>query len=88
VSQKGSGEAARLFGSRLAENGHVQRLPQAAREALGTTKAIEFLFAALRLRTTAAKGYKKSENAIAVIWKVLLVAGMRFRRLKAPELTS
>ena len=40
----------------------------------------------LRLRTDAAKRFKKVENAQAVIWKMLLVAEKRFRRLKAPEL--
>ena len=43
-------------------------------------------FAALRLRTDAAKRFKKVENAQALIWKMLLVAEKRFRRLKAPEL--
>ena len=44
------------------------------------------LFAALRLRTDAAKRYKRVDRAIAVIWKMLMVAEGRFRRLKAPEL--
>ena len=35
---------------------------------------------------TSAKRFKKVENAQAVIWKMLLVAEQRFRRLKAPEL--
>ena len=43
-------------------------------------------FAALRLRTDAAKRYKRVDRAIAVIWKMLMVAEGRFRRLKAPEL--
>ena len=43
-------------------------------------------FAALRLRTDAAKRYKRVDRAIAVIWKMLMVAEQRFRRLKAPEL--
>ena len=42
--------------------------------------------AALRLRTDAAKRYKRVDRAIAVIWKMLMVAEQRFRRLKAPEL--
>ena len=46
---------------------------------------IESPFAALRLRTDAAKRYKKIENATAVIWKMLLLAEQRFRRLDAPE---
>ena len=49
------------------------------REALGAG-------AALRLRTDAAKRYKRVDRAIAVIWKMLMVAEQRFRRLKAPEL--
>ena len=53
---------------------------------LHTTNPVEFPFAALRLRTDAAKRFKKVENAQAVIWKMRLVAEQRFRRLKAPEL--
>ena len=34
----------------------------------------------------AAKRYKRVDRAIAVIWKMLMVAEQRFRRLKAPEL--
>ena len=51
-----------------------------------TTNPVESPFAALRLRTDAAKRFKKVENAQALIWKMLLVAEKRFRRLKAPEL--
>ena len=40
----------------------------------------------MRLRTAAAKRYKKVENATAVIWKTLLIAERTFRRLDAPEL--
>ena len=47
---------------------------------------VESPFAALRLRTDAAKRFKRVDRAIAVIWKMLLVAESRFRRLKAPEL--
>ena len=53
---------------------------------LRTTNPVESPFAALRLRTDAAKRYKKVDRAIAVIWKMLMVAEQRFRRLKAPEL--
>lgn len=51
-----------------------------------TSNPIESPFAALRLRTDAAKRYKKVENASAVIWKMLMVVQKKFRRLKAPEL--
>ena len=53
---------------------------------LRTTNPVESPFSALRLRTDAARRFKKVENAQAVIWKMLLVAERRFRRLKAPEL--
>ena len=53
---------------------------------LRTTNPVESPFAALRLRTDAAKRYKRVDRAIAVIWKMLMVAEGRFRRLKAPEL--
>ena len=48
---------------------------------------MESPFAALRLRTDAAKRYKRVERAIPVIWKMLMVAEGRFRRCcRAPEL--
>jgi putative transposase len=52
---------------------------------LRTTNVVESPFAALRLRTDAAKRYRKVENASAVIWKMLMLAEQRFRRLDAPE---
>lgn len=51
-----------------------------------TTNPIESPFASLRLRTDAAKRYKRVDRAVPVIWKMLLVAEQRFRRLKCPEL--
>jgi len=53
---------------------------------LRTTNVVESPFATLRLRTDAAKRFKRVDRAIAVIWKMLMVAESRFRRLKAPEL--
>jgi len=61
------------------------RFPKEHWKHLRTTNVVESPFAALRLRTDAAKRYKKVENATAVIWKMLLVAEQRFRRLDAPE---
>jgi putative transposase len=52
---------------------------------LRTTNSVESPFAGLRLRTDAAKRYKKVDNATAVIWKMLLLSEKRFRRLDAPE---
>ena len=53
---------------------------------LRTTNVIESPFATVRLRTTAAKRFKKVENATALIWKILQVAESTFRRLKGAEL--
>ena len=53
---------------------------------LRTTNPVESPFSALRLRTDAARRFKKVANARAVIWKMLLVAEKRFRRLKTPHL--
>lgn len=53
---------------------------------LRTTNVVESPFAAVRLRTTAAKRYKRVESGTALIWKLLRVAEGTFRRLNAPEL--
>jgi putative transposase len=53
---------------------------------LRTTNIVESPFATVRLRTTAAKRFKKVENATALIWKILQVAESTFRRLKGAEL--
>ena len=62
------------------------RFPKEHWQHLRTTNPIESPFAALRLRTVAAKRFKGVENATAVIWKLLLIGERRFRRLNAPEL--
>ena len=53
---------------------------------LRTSNVVESPFATVRLRTTAAKRFKKVDNATAVIWKILQVAESTFRRLKGAEL--
>lgn len=53
---------------------------------LRTTNVVESPFAAARLRTGAAKRFKKVESATAIIWKPLQVAEQTFRRLNALEL--
>jgi transposase-like protein len=53
---------------------------------LRTTNVVESPFATVRLRTTAAKRFKKVENATALIWRLLQVAESTFRRLKGAEL--
>jgi transposase-like protein len=61
------------------------RFPHEHWRHLRTINVVESPFAGLRLRTDAAKRYKKVENATAVIWKMLLLAEQRFQRLDAPE---
>ena len=53
---------------------------------LRTSNVVESPFATVRLRTTAAKRFKRVENATALIWKMLQVAESTFRRLKGAEL--
>jgi putative transposase len=55
---------------------------------LRTSNPVESPFAAVRLRTAAAKRFKKVENATAVIWKTLLIAEKTFRRLDSSELLA
>jgi transposase-like protein len=59
--------------------------PEGHSKHLRTTNVIESPFAAVRLRTDAAKRFKKVANATAVIWRMLMAAERRFRRLDAPE---
>ena len=53
---------------------------------LRTTNVVESPFASVRLRTTAAKRFKRVDNATALIWRLLIVAEKRFRKLYAPHL--
>ena len=55
---------------------------------LRTTNVVESPFAVVRLRTTAAKRYKKVANATAVIWKTLMIAEKGLRKLNASELLA
>ena len=48
---------------------------------LRTTNIVESPFSSVRLRTNAAKRFKKVQNATAMIWKLLLVAEKSFRKL-------
>ena len=49
---------------------------------LRTSNVVESPFSSVRLRTDAAKRFKKVQNATAMIWKLLQVAEKRFRTLK------
>ena len=60
--------------------------PAAHWKHLRTTNVVESPFASVRLRTSAAKRFKRVESATALIWKLLTVAEKRFRKLNAPHL--
>jgi len=53
-----------------------------------TTNVVESPFSSVRLRTNAAKRFKKVQNATAMIWKLLQVAEKNFRTLKGYWLLS
>jgi transposase-like protein len=53
---------------------------------LRTSNVVESPFQVVRLRTNAAKRFKRAENASAIIWKLLMVAEKTFRRLDRPHL--
>jgi len=61
------------------------RFPESHWKHLRTTNVVESPFASVRLRTGAAKRYKRVEHATALIWKLLTVAEKRFRKLDAPH---
>jgi putative transposase len=52
---------------------------------LRTSNAVESPFAMVRLRTSAAKRFRRVERATAMIWKVLCVGERAFKRLNAPR---
>jgi transposase-like protein len=62
--------------------------PTAHWKHLRTTNVVESPFATVRLRTSAAKRFKRVENATALIWKMLRVVEQHFSRLDAPPLCA
>jgi putative transposase len=54
-------------------------LPKEHWRALRTSNIVESPFQVVRLRTGAARRYKKVQNATAVIWKLLMIAESNFR---------
>jgi len=62
--------------------------PQEHWKHLRTTNVIESPFAAVRLRTSAAKRFRRIDNATTLIWKTLLVVEQHFRKLNAPQLCT
>jgi transposase-like protein len=61
------------------------RFPESHWQHIRTTNVVESPFASVRLRTSAAKRFKRVEHATALIWKLLCVAEKRFRKLRAPH---
>ena len=53
---------------------------------LRTSNPVESPFSAVRLRTEAARRYKKTQTATALIWKTLMIVQKHFRKLNAPDL--
>ncbi len=84
--EKGLLQAARVLDRDWEDLIAFYSFPKEHWQHIRTTNVIESPFAALRLRTDAAKRFKKIENARTVIWKMLLIAERKFRRLNAPEL--
>lgn len=84
--ERGFGDAADLIDKDWDRMVTFYEFPKEHWRHLRTTNPIESPFAALRLRTDAARRYKKVENATTVIWKMLMIAERRFRRLRSPEL--
>lgn len=55
---------------------------------LRTSNVVESPFSRVRLRTTASRRFKSRVNATCLIWKTMMIAEMRFRKLDAPELVA
>lgn len=64
------------------------RFPAAHWKHIRTTNIVESPFAAVRLRTGAAKRFKRVENATALIWKMLQDASCGARELPQAERTA
>jgi putative transposase len=85
-ARKNLPEAARVLDEDWGRMVSFFSFPKPHWQHLRTSNVVESPFAALRLRTDAAKRFKKVETATAAIFKLLLVAEKNFRRLNAPEL--
>jgi len=86
--KRGYRQAAETLGRDWERMVTFYQFPQEHWVHLRTVNVVESPFAALRLRTDAAKRFKRSDRATAVIWKMLMVAERRFRRLNAPHLLA
>lgn len=55
---------------------------------LRTSNVVESPFSRVRLRTAASRRFKSQINATCLIWKTMMIAEMRFRKLNAPHLVE
>ena len=76
--QRGYTEAAQCLEQDWDRLTTFYQFPQPHWQHLRTTNPVESPFAAVRLRTDAAKRFKKVAHATAVIWKMLIVAQQTF----------
>jgi transposase-like protein len=83
-----SPKAVRCIQKDLQELLNFYYCPKEIRIKVRTTNVIERAFREVRLRTDAAKRFKKVQNATAMIWKLLQVAEKNFRTLKGYWLLS
>ena len=84
--EHGYERAAELIDENWEQMVSFYRFPRGHWRHLRTSNVVESPFAALRLRTAAAKRFKKVANATAVVCKMLLLAERKFRRINSPEL--
>jgi transposase-like protein len=64
------------------------RFPEAHWSHLRTTNPIESVFASVRLRTNAAKRFKKTRSGVHLMYQVMARLSKRWRRLKSAHLCS
>jgi putative transposase len=83
---RGHGEAADLIEKDWEQLVAFYRFPKEHWQHLRTSNPVESPFDRVRIRTNAARRFKKVANATAVVWKTLMVAEKKFRKLNSPEL--
>ena len=86
AKQQGYEKAAKLIDQDWERMVAFYRFPKEHWRHLRTTNTVESPFSAVRLRTAAARRFKKVANATAMIWKTMLVGEKRFHKLNAPKL--
>ena len=84
--EQGYGKAADAGAGLGSDGGLLCLYPEAHWPHIRIANPLESPFAALRLRTEAAKRYNRVDRATALIWKLLMGAEKRFRRLRGWEL--